>query len=115
MQIEVGSILDGEVTKLMPFGAFVSLGEGKSGLIHISQVSDHYVKDLSTLLKVGQKLRVKVLTVENGKIALTLRFQEERKLSFEDMMASFKKSSDEKISDLRRQGDQSRRSGAKRK
>jgi S1 RNA binding domain protein len=84
----------------MPYGAFVSLGGGKSGMIHISQVSNGFIKDIHDVLKEGQDVRVKVLSVENGKVSLTLRFTEEVKPSFEDMMASFMKSSDERNSEL---------------
>lgn len=109
--IEVGQIYDGKVAKIMPYGAFVSLPSGKSGMIHISQVSDGYVKDINDVLTIGQVVRVKVLSSDNGKIALTMRFNEEKKPSFEDMMASFMKTSGEKMSEMGTKGDLRRRGG----
>lgn len=135
MQLEKGSIVDGKVTGITKFGAFVDVGEGKTGLVHISEVSSTFVKEVSDYLKEGQEVKVKILNVsEDGKIALSIRqamepnnksgrtsnteyprkkndytkrnnfnrFAEEKKeqqsLSFEDMMAKFKKVSDEKLS-----------------
>ncbi len=107
--IEVGQILDGKINKIMPYGAFVTLPGGKSGMIHISQAANGFVKDLHDLLTEGQEVRVKVLSTENGKIALTLRFSEEKKPSFEDMMASFMKTSGEKMSQMGGKGEVRRR------
>lgn len=74
MQIEAGSILQGKVSGIAPFGAFVEFEEGKSGLVHISEVSDEYVDDVSKHLKVGQEVKVKVLSVdEKGKISLSVK------------------------------------------
>lgn len=109
--IEVGQILDGTVTKIMPYGAFVALPGGKNGMIHISQAANGYVKDIHDVLSEKQAVRVKVLSIENGKIALTLRFTEEKKPSFEDMMASFMKTSGEKISEMGTKNETRRRSG----
>lgn len=113
--IEVGQILDGKISKIMPYGAFVTLPGGKSGMIHISQAANGFVKDLHDLLSEGQAVRVKVLSVENGKIALTLRFTEEKKPTFEDMMASFMKSSGEKMSEMPPRPESRRRSGGKKR
>lgn len=74
MAIEVGSVLEGTVTGIKSFGAFVSLPDGKSGLVHISEVSHSFVEDLNTVLKEGEKVKVKVLSVaEDGKIALSIK------------------------------------------
>lgn len=74
MAIEVGAILDGVVTGIVKFGAFVQLDEDHNGLVHISEISDEYVKEVSDHLSMGQKVKVKVLTVDDGgKIALSMK------------------------------------------
>lgn len=74
MQIEVGSILEGKVTGITKFGAFVELPEGKSGMVHISEISSTYVENVSDFLSEGQTVKVKVLSVaENGKISLSIK------------------------------------------
>jgi len=74
MSLEVGAIVEGEVTGITNFGAFVQLPEGKVGLIHISEVSNVYVKDVHDFLKEHDKVKVKVLTVdERGKIGLSIK------------------------------------------
>ncbi len=74
MQIEVGSILEGKVTGITKFGAFVDLSEGKSGMIHISEISNTYVENVTDFLSEGQTVKVKVIAVnENGKISLSMK------------------------------------------
>lgn len=73
MSVEIGAKVTGKVTGITNFGAFVDLGEGKSGLVHISEISDHYVKDIHDVLTVGDEVTVKVLSVDNGKIGLSIR------------------------------------------
>lgn len=74
MSLEVGAILEGEVTGITNFGAFVQLPEGKVGLIHISEVSNVYVKDVHDFLKEHDKVKVKVLAIdERGKIGLSIK------------------------------------------
>src|SRR5690625_1588008 len=74
MSIEVGSKLQGKVTGITNFGAFVELPGGKTGLVHISEVADNYVKDINNHLSVGDEVTVKVLNVENdGKIGLSIK------------------------------------------
>jgi S1 RNA binding domain protein len=72
--IEIGSIQEGKVTGIMNFGAFVSLPGGKSGLVHISEISNTFVKDVHDHLRVGQMVKVKVLEInEQGKINLSIK------------------------------------------
>ena len=74
MAIEIGSILEGKVTGIMNFGAFVSLPGGKSGLVHISEIANSFVKDVHDHLQVGQTVKVKVLDInEQGKINLSIK------------------------------------------
>ena len=74
MSLEVGAIVEGEVTGITNFGAFVQLPEGKVGLIHISEVSNVYVKDVQDFLKEHDKVKVKVLSIdERGKIGLSIK------------------------------------------
>ncbi|PFE00239.1 RNA-binding protein S1 [Bacillus cereus] len=79
MSIEVGSKLQGKVTGITNFGAFVELPEGLTGLVHISEVADNYVKDINDHLKVGDEVEVKVINVEkDGKIGLSIKKAKER-------------------------------------
>lgn len=81
MAIEVGSKVTGKVSGITNFGAFVDLGDNKTGLVHISEVSDGYVKDIREELEMGQTVTVKVLSVgDDGKIGLSIRKAEEKKL-----------------------------------
>ena len=74
MSIEVGSKLQGKVTGITNFGAFVELPNGSTGLVHISEVADNYVKDINEHLKVGDMVEVKVMNVgTDGKIGLSIR------------------------------------------
>ncbi|MBP3486402.1 MAG: S1 RNA-binding domain-containing protein, partial [Oscillospiraceae bacterium] len=59
MEPEVGSILEGKVTAIMKFGAFVALGNGKSGLVHISEIANTFVNDVHDFLQEGQTVKVK--------------------------------------------------------
>ena len=86
MAIEIGAVVEGEVTGITNFGAFLQLPEGKVGLIHISEVSNVYVKDIHDFLKEHQKVKAKVLSI----------------LSFEDKLSKFMKDSDDRLLDLRR-------------
>ncbi len=74
MQIETGSVLEGRVTGIKPFGAFVELEPGVSGMVHISEISTGYVENIADVLQLGQTVKVKVLAVSpEGKIALSIR------------------------------------------
>lgn len=74
MQVEVGAILDGKITGITNFGAFVQLPGGETGMVHISEVSTSYIENIKDHLTEGQEVRVKVITVnENGKIALSVK------------------------------------------
>jgi S1 RNA binding domain protein len=130
MSIEVGSKLQGKVTGITKFGAFVELPEGSTGLVHISEVADNYVKDINDHLKVGDQIEVKVLNVEkDGKIGLSIKKAKDRPESqqrsnsnysqrprqgrnndrnnakpenFETKMAKFLKDSEDRLSSLKR-------------
>ena len=74
MAIEVGTKVTGKVSGITNFGAFVNLGNNQTGLVHISEVSDGFVKDIHDVLSVGDDVTVKVLSVGNdGKIGLSIR------------------------------------------
>lgn len=68
-----GTVLSGKVESLMPYGAFVDLGDGLSGLVHISQIANKRIESPGEVLKTGQEVKVKVLKVENGKISLSIK------------------------------------------
>ena len=121
MPIEVGQEIEGKVTGVANFGAFVDLGESKVGLVHISQVADSYVTDINQFLKVGDAVKVKVLgTTKDGKFDLSIKqvgkvnlprrpFRQRSSSkeshppgSFEDKITRFLKSSEERLLDLKR-------------
>lgn len=136
MALEIGSIVEGKVTSVMPFGAFVSLPENKSGLVHISEITKEYINDINEYIKQGDSVKVKVIGVDkSGKINLSIKkaVREERvkapapsgpirpadidwsarddeELSFEDKLSRFKKDADEKMLALKR-SNESKRSG----
>jgi S1 RNA binding domain protein len=122
MALEIGAVVEGVVTGITNFGAFVQLPEGKVGLIHISEVSNVFVKDVHDFLKDKQQVTVKVVSIdERGKIGLSLkalmpelkppaRRPMERRpvaakaapLNFEDKLSKFLKESDDRLLDLKR-------------
>ena len=78
MELAVGQVLEGTVTGITKFGAFVSLEGGKSGLVHISEVANAYVSDVHDHVEIGQKVKVKVLSLgEAGKINLSIKRAQE--------------------------------------
>ncbi|MGI6038265.1 MAG: S1 RNA-binding domain-containing protein [Limnochordia bacterium] len=118
MTIEVGSIVEGKVTGITHFGAFVQLPNGKTGLVHISEVADAYVKDIKDHLQENETVKVKVINIADGKIGLSIkrvfkdyngssRGRSNRK-SFEERLARFLKESDERQQDLKRSLDSKR-------
>lgn len=139
MPLEVGKIVEGKVTGITAFGAFVQLPEGKTGLVHISEVAQEYVKDVSAHLKENQTVKVKILTIDpNGKVSLSIKKAMEENpsiikskppvevdwsagknasgnASFEDRLAKFMKDSDEKLHDLKKSMDSKRGNGGYRK
>ncbi len=73
MELAVGQIVEGKVTGITKFGAFVSLPNGKSGMVHISEVAHAYVNDIREHLTEGQTVKVKVMAMEDGKINLSIK------------------------------------------
>ena len=128
MSIEVGNKLKGKVTGIKKFGAFVELPEGKSGLVHISEVADNYVENVEDHLSVGDEVEVKVLTIaDDGKISLSIKKAKDRPRrpqqskpsqkqvqskpeDFEKKLNNFLKDSDDKLTSIKRQTE-SRRGG----
>ncbi len=133
MQLEVGAVLEGKVTGITKFGAFVELPGGKTGMVHISEVAPTYVKEIRDYVTENQTVKVKILSIgEDGKVSLSMKkavetprggnarpravspgrpggfeWQSSRNesSSFEDMMSKFKQTSDEKMLDLKRSMD----------
>lgn len=119
MSVSVGEIVEGTVTGITNFGAFIQLPEGKSGLVHISEVSHDYVEKVSDYLKKDQKIKVKVLSISaDGKISLSIRQakpktskpveiewskpeEKQRNMSFEDMLNMYLKDSTEKMDQMK--------------
>lgn len=131
MQLEVGLIFEGKVTRITNFGAFVELPDGQTGMVHISEIAPTFVKEIRDHITENQNVKVKVIEIsDNGKISLSIKkaisnnlrsqnqqthtsrlndrnWQGSRKsnnepASFEDLMSKFKKASDEKMLDLKR-------------
>lgn len=131
MSIEIGSKVEGKITGIANFGAFIDLGDGKTGLVHISEVSDKYVENINEELEVGQKVPVKVLSIaDDGKIGLSIRKAQdkpkevskesaprsrgeqssnnrhsggkEKKQDFDSLMNSFLKDSEDRLTSLKR-------------
>ena len=131
MQLEVGMVLEGKVTGITKFGAFVELPGGRTGMVHISEVASTFVKEIRDYVTENQTIKVKILNInEDGKISLSMKravdppprtgnsaprqqrpgrpgnyeWQSRRNEggSFEEMMSRFKQTSDEKMSDLKR-------------
>ncbi len=131
MQLEVGAVTEGKVTGITKFGAFVEIEKGVTGLVHISEISKSFVVDVSKILKCGDLVKVKVLSFENNKLSLSIKQVENNSeilddgeklekietvknkqesvvkkqqmpLTFEEMLAKFKKTSEEKMSDIRK-------------
>ena len=74
MQLEIGAIIEGKVTGITKFGAFVELPGGKTGMVHISEVSTTYVKEISDHLSENQVVKVKVLKISpDGKVSLSIK------------------------------------------
>jgi len=129
--IEVGAKLEGKVTGITHFGAFVELPGGVTGLVHISEIADSYVKDVKDHLKLDDAVTVKVINVDkDGKIGLSIKkaidkppeaasagaghrggrnterraggFSGAGRMTFEDKMSRFLKDSEERMSSLRK-------------
>ena len=77
--VKIGSIVTGTVESLQNYGAFVSLGDGLSGLVHVSQISQKRVKSPKDVLEKGQEVKVKIIGVKEGKISLSMKALEEVK------------------------------------
>lgn len=117
MELSVGTVFTGTVKTITKFGAFVTLPNQQTGLVHISEVSYAYVNDIREHLTEGQEVTVMVIGMENGKVSLSMKRtqpkpqQPERKPapaapapetnSFDDMLKRFMADSDSKISSLR--------------
>src|SRR5690625_878932 len=122
MSIEVGSKLTGKVTGITHFGAFVELKKGTTGLVHISEVADSYVKDINDHLSVGDEIKVKVINVEDdGKIGLSIKKAKDRPAhqrrqsresldTFESKINRFLKDSEDRLASLKKHTE-SRRGG----
>jgi S1 RNA binding domain protein len=138
MELAVGTVIEGKVTGITKFGAFVALPENKSGMVHISEISTTYVNDIREHLKEGQSVLVKIIAIDDqGRLNLSIKkaqppqqrqaapssqhtpqaFDKRRPpreaLTFEDKLKQFLQDSESKMSDLKhsneRKGGSSRR------
>ena len=146
MQLTVGDIIEGKITVVKDYGVFVDIGNGKFGMVHISEIAQSYVSEIRDFVKEGDTVKVKVLTIsDDGKVSLSIKQAQEpnteevkkerrekrpytpkppapapdgsyvwtakksESASFEDMMSTFKATSDEKFSDLKRKNPDAKR------
>ena len=117
--LEVGAVVDGTVSRITPYGAFLTLEGGKVGLVHISEVDRNYVKDVHEHLREGDVVKVKVIAIkEDGKIDLSIKALQDpapprtRRGSdpgFEQMLKKFMRSSEERQVDYKRSLEQRRK------
>ena len=87
-QFKPGDVVEGTVDSLKDYGAFVKLAEGVDGLVHISQISTQRIKHPGAVLKEGQTVKVKILSIADGKISLSMRFWPSRRLRVKSMKPS---------------------------
>ncbi|MGL4362208.1 MAG: CvfD/Ygs/GSP13 family RNA-binding post-transcriptional regulator [Cellulosilyticaceae bacterium] len=111
-KFQVGQIIEGTVTGVKPFGAFVSLDESTQGLVHISHVTHGFLSNISDVVNVGDTVKVKVLSIdgESGKISLSMKnakpapqktYKKERPVEdFESLMKGFLKDSNDRQTDV---------------
>lgn len=114
MAFQVGTVVEGTVTAITKFGAFVELPDGTTGLVHISEIADTYVTDINQFIKIKDKVRVKVINIDqNGRVALSIKQADpsyHRKShhtpppppNFEDKLAKFMKESEERQHELKK-------------
>lgn len=119
-KFQVGQIIEGTVTGIKPFGAFVSLDETTQGLVHISHITHGYLENINEAIKVGDTVKVKILSIdaEKGKISLSIKETQEKPRqnnrntntkpqkkessadSFENLMKDFLKLSNDRQADI---------------
>ncbi|OQA60411.1 MAG: General stress protein 13 [Candidatus Atribacteria bacterium ADurb.Bin276] len=118
--IEVNDIVEGSVVGITKFGAFIELEDGKKGLIHISEISNQFVKDVNDFLKVNDKVKAKVIHIsDDGKIDLSIKRLnedeeyleklEKSKAMFEQKLNKFLKQSQDKLTDLKKHQENKRK------
>lgn len=142
--IEIGDVYEGTVSSVTSFGAFITFDEKRSGLVHISEISNEYVKDINDVIKKGDKVKVKIIKIDDdGKISLSIKQALNKKkqpeqestqqkksprpdcydwsarrieeLSFEDKLSKFKLESEEINRDRKRRIENKRSGGYSRK
>ena len=133
MKVQKGEIIEGKITGITKYGVFVEIDGENSGMIHISEISSEFIKDINEVLKINQTVKAMVIGVnESGRLALSIKQLPENKeipagggemgqedknartqRSFEDMMSKFKRDSEDKMADIKfpepKRGGQQRR------
>ena len=71
--VEVGLVTEGTVESIQPYGAFINIGNGLSGLVHISQICEKRIKTPAAVLTVGDQVKVKVINIKDGKLSLSMK------------------------------------------
>ncbi|MFI3226426.1 MAG: S1 RNA-binding domain-containing protein [Clostridia bacterium] len=137
--MEIGEVFEGKVTGITKYGCFVAFGENKSGMVHISEVSNTFVNDINDVVKIDQEVKVKIIKIdENGRVNLSIKKAEPRparqpqqrrdevqhytpkkkvvdmsELSFEDKMKMFMTNSQERLTDVKHNNE--KKTGARRR
>lgn len=135
MQISLGEIVEGKVSGIKNYGAFVVIGDNITAMVHISEISDNYVKDIANHLKVGDVVKVKIISINDNKISASIKQanselnevkpqktqkasfappQNRQPDSFEEMMSRFMAVSEDRLNDLKKSTD-SKQKGASKK
>ncbi|MBM3498538.1 MAG: S1 RNA-binding domain-containing protein [Armatimonadetes bacterium] len=128
MPVAPGDVVEGKVVKVVKFGVIVEVGEGKQGLVHISEIADAFVRDVGDYFEEGDSAKVKVLgTDDRGRLQLSVKQAETREPirpvepqprrsdqsrgpeSFEERLSAFMKHSEKRLVDLKRNRDPKRR------
>jgi S1 RNA binding domain protein len=123
--VEAGQIVEGVVAKITTYGAFVDLPDGRSGLVHISEIADTFVRDIREYLREGQTVRVKILGLnERGKLDLSVKQaltpeeranRQKQRTTFEEKLKAFLRQSEERLLDLKRNTEAKRGGGRRRR
>lgn len=133
-ELTIGTVVEGVVSRVTKFGAFVTLPGGRDGLVHISEIADVYVKEINDYIKEKDKVKVKIISIDpQGKIGLSIRQAEKQgppetakparrpspapnsrpefarpTVNFEDRLSKFMKESEEKLSQIKRNSESKR-------
>jgi len=135
MQISLGEIVEGKVLQIKNYGAFIELSDKTTAMVHISEISDSFVKDIANFIKIGDIVKVKIISINDNKISASIKQanaelnaakkqkpvlsslsspQQKPQNQFEEMMSRFMALSEDRLNDLKRSTD-AKQKGTQRK